>query len=414
MTALTGPTIAVDLTPVLPGGDNGGAKVFAVELVRLLAADHPEARFVLLTQQASHDELAALDAPNVRRVLALGAAASALRPRLARIAAAAMRYVPARMRIEAARLAYRMHAILKRGAGGGMLKELGADLLFCPFTAPTFHEPRVPTVCTVYDLQYLTYPQFFAVEDVVQRDAAFLDACRKATALVAISDYTRAAALRHGALPPERITTIHLRLARPARSLEADGAVLARLGLEAGRFLVYPANFWRHKNHEMLLTAFGEALPRIDPAVKLVLTGAGERRHSWVRRAAGAMGISGRVVCAGFLPLEDLVALMARSAGVVFPSLYEGFGLPVTEAMALGVPVACSNSTALPEVAGEAALFFDPRVPAHIADAIVSLLQDEALRARLVAGGTRRSREFLDSGRMSREYWSLFASAMAR
>lgn len=414
MTASGRPTIAVDLTPLLPGGENGGAKVFAVELVRLLSASHAEVDFVLLTQEASHDELSALDAPNVRRTLVVGAAASALRPRLMHIASAALRYLPARARIGVARLAYRSHALLKRGGAGGKLKEIGADLLFCPFTAPTFHEPGIPTVCTVYDLQYLTYPQFFAVEDVVQRDRAFLDASRKATALAAISDYTRAAAMRHGALASERISTIALRLARPPGAGGANGAVLQDLGVEPGRFLVYPANFWRHKNHEMLLTAFGQALPRIDPAVKLVLTGAGEARQQWVARATHSMGLGSRVVCAGFLPIEDLVALMANSAGLVFPSLYEGFGLPVAEAMALGVPVACSNTTALPEVAGGAALLFDPRMPEQIAEAIVTLLQDGALRHRLVERGAQRAREFLDAGRMRDEYWSLFASVMAR
>lgn len=414
VTAPGRPTIAVDLTPVLPGGENGGAKVFAVELIRLLSASHREAQFALLTQKASHEELSVLDAPNVRRILVVGAAASALRPRLARIAAAVLRSLPARARIEAARLAYRVHAMLKRGGTGGRLKEIGADLLFCPFTAPTFHEAGIPTVCTVYDLQYLTYPQFFAAEDVVQRHHAFLDASRKGAALAAISDYTRAVAMRHGALAPERITTIALRLARPAPDPDGDGRELRRFGLERGRFLIYPANFWRHKNHEMLLAAFGQALPRIDPAVKLVFTGAGQARQEWIASAASAMGLGSRVVCAGFLPLEELVALMAGSAGVVFPSLYEGFGLPVVEAMALGVPVACSNTTALPEVAGDAALLFDPRIPDQVAGAIVALLEDEALRRTLVERGAQRARGFLDTDRMCNEYWSLFASVMAR
>jgi glycosyltransferase involved in cell wall biosynthesis len=164
----------------------------------------------------------------------------------------------------------------------------------------------------------------------------------------------------------------------------------------------------------MLLAAFGRVLPRIDPAVKLVLTGAGAARQEWIARSARDMGLGARVVCAGFLPLEDLVLLMAKSSGVVFPSLYEGFGLPVVEAMALGVPVACSNTTALPEVAGDAALLFDPRIPEQVADSIVSLLQDGALRSRLVESGAQRAREFLDAGRMRDEYWSLFTSVMAR
>lgn len=405
-------TIAVDLTPVLPGGDNGGAKIYALELVRGLAATAPQTSFVLLTQAASHEELAALDAANVRRVLTVGDSAASLRPRLARMLGLAMRAVPSRLRGDLGRLAYRVHSLLKRGGSRRVLRDGKVDLLFCPFTAPTFREPGIPSVCTVYDLQYLAYPQFFSIEDRVQRESAFLDACRNATLLAAISDYTREAAMRHGPVDPQRIRTIHLRLAR--RAAEGDaGELLRRWGLARQRYLIYPANFWSHKNHEMLLVAFAAARARIDGDVKIVLTGAGANRQAAIVEGARRMGLADRVVCTGFLPTDELLRLMANAAGLIFPSLYEGFGLPVTEAMALGVPVACSDATALPEIAGGAALLFDPRVPAQVADAIVALLQDEALRQRLRAAGELRAAHFLDADRMVAEHWDLFRSAVA-
>ncbi len=405
--------VAVDLTPVLPGGENGGAKVFALELVRRLAAMAPRTRFVLLTQAVSHEELASLDGPNVQREMVVGPATSAQRARLFASAARMLRYAPRPAQRLLARIGYRVNAVMKRGISGGLLRRLGADLLFCPFTAPTYRESGIPTVCTVYDLQYRAYPQFFAVEDAVQRERAFTEACRHATALATISDFSRATAIAECGLEPGKIRTIHLRL--PAGREQAHGGdLLGRLGLAQQGYLVYPANFWRHKNHEMLLAAF--AMARRDGLphdMKLVLTGAPGDRQEWIRRSAREMSLAGQVVFPGFVPEDELATLVARSRALVFPSLYEGFGLPVVEAMALGIPVACSNTTALPEVAGDAALLFDPRVPAEVARAIVAIAADEALRQRLAEAGRRRAARFADPQRMADEYWSLFQAAVS-
>src|SRR5690606_3592929 len=172
------------------------------------------------------------------------------------------------------------------------------------FTAPTYAEAGVPAVCTIYDLQYRAYPEFFSAEDAAHRDRTFRDACRMAAALAAISDHSRESAIVHGALDPARIRTIHLRLASrmaPAATGETDA--LAKLGIFPGRYLLYPANFWRHKNHEMLLTAFGLARARGLPEdYVLVCTGAPGERRDWLAAAAAAMGLGERVRFPGFLP----------------------------------------------------------------------------------------------------------------
>src|SRR5690606_30454968 len=117
-------TIAVDLTPVLPGGDNGGAKIFVLELLRTLAAMRPDHEFVLLTQAASHDELAHLDRPNMRRHLAVGTAVGeAVRPRLHRLGARVFAHMPVRLRRVAFGVAYRVDRAMKRGGARGLLRE---------------------------------------------------------------------------------------------------------------------------------------------------------------------------------------------------------------------------------------------------------------------------------------------------
>ena len=198
-------TIVVDLTPVLPGGENGGAKVFVLELLRRLAERAPQTQFVLLTQASAHEELAALDSANVRRVMVLGAGGPpGMRSLATRIFSRVLPHLPGRLRRVAGRLGYVLLTASKRSGSGTLLRDLDADLLFCPFTAPTYFEPNVPTVCVIYDLQYKTYPDFFAPEDVAHRDRTFTEAARRSTVLVAISDYSRDVGnrRRQSSIPP--------------------------------------------------------------------------------------------------------------------------------------------------------------------------------------------------------------------
>lgn len=409
-------TIAVDLTPILPGGDNGGAKIFVLELLRRLARMAPETQFILLTQMTSHNELSIMDSHNMRRqMVAVPVYKNHCRSRLMSFVFRILSHFPVRLRSVFIYTGYKLNTLLKRNGSGSLLRGMNVDLLFCPFTAPTYFEMGITTVCTIYDLQYKTYPEFFSTEEALHRERAFIEACRKANILTAISNYSRNSAITYGGLVPERIRTIYLRMAqRISSGVDFDNDILSRLGLIKGRYLFYPANFWKHKNHEMLLTAFGIACHEgLAADIKLVCTGAPGERQDWLINVARAMGIGERIIFPGYLPDIEFSALMLNCKGMVFPSLYEGFGLPVIEAMSAGVPVACSNTTSLPEVAADAAILFDPRVPAQIAQALTSLVENETLCALLVQAGRKRALEFSDTERMAREYWELFQLALA-
>jgi glycosyltransferase involved in cell wall biosynthesis len=408
-------TVAIDVTPLLPGGENGGAKIFALELISGLARLAPKTEFILLTQGASHDELSSLDGNNVRRMMVLDA--PHLAGRQAHVRGAYSNLVPILpgfFRRRLAQSAYKINGLLKRAGRRHILRQIGADLLFCPFTAPTFFDRRVPTVCTIYDLQFATYPQFFEPEDIAYRNSTFWDACRKATMLVAISDYSRNSAIAYGKLAPNRIKAIALCMARRMPPVETDTTeLLVRLELSPQRYLLYPANFWKHKNHEMLLTAFGIACAQGLPKdIKLVCTGAVSARKEFIQNAAAAFSLAHRVAFPGYLSDAELSVLLNSAGGLVFPSLFEGFGLPVIEAMAAGVPVACSDVTSLPEVAGSAAVLFKPKNPMDIANALVGLVNDKVLRDQLVADGYRQADLFSDTNKMVSEYWSVFESIL--
>ncbi len=404
-------TIAVDLTPILPGGENGGAKIFVVELIKHLAVLAPTTQFILLTQAASHEELKRIESDNIQCKMVLDEPVKNSRWfRLLSASARKIPYLPRKLFY----LGYRLSVLLKRKGARSLLHNLGADLLFCPFTAPTYFELGIPTVCTLYDLQYKTYPEFFAPEDVAHREHTFTAACRRATLLTAISEYSRQSAIKHGQLKPEKIRTIHLQMAqRILPSADHDQSLLVKLGLAPEQYLLYPANFWKHKNHEMLLTAFGMACRQgLAAPIKLVCTGAENSRSALLSKAAQLMELGERVIFPGYLTNTELAVLMANSSGVIFPSLYEGFGLPVIEAMAAGIPVACSRLTALPEVVGDAAILFNPRIPTQIADAITSLHSNKTLREQLIHAGKKRSQAFAYANRMAQDYWDLFQQAL--
>jgi glycosyltransferase involved in cell wall biosynthesis len=382
-----------------------------------LAELAPQTHFVLLTHIVSHEELAELDRPNVKRRLVIGDSHDQkTRPKLWDFMGRAAKHLPTqRLQRLAGRVIYRIKTMVTRRHSATLLDDIGADLLFCPFTAPTYFHPRVPAVCTIYDLQYKEHPEFFSPDDVAHRNNTFVQATLKASRLAAISNFSRDAAIEFGKVDPTRIKTIYLRMAH--RTLNHDNVAekaLLDLQLTKQRYLIYPANFWQHKNHEMLLTAFGMACAMGLPAdLKLVCTGSPGSRQDWLTRVVANMNLADRVIFPGFLPTDAFSALMKNSLGVIFPSLYEGFGLPVIEAMAASKPVACSNNTSLKEVAGDAALSFNPRVPAEIAQAILSLSTDESLREDLVQKGLKRAIEFSDSSRMAKEYWKLFQEALS-
>src|ERR1700688_5059887 len=204
-------TIAVDLIPVLPGGDNGGAKILVSGVIRQLALDHPDTRFVLLTHEASHRELAVLDAPNVSRRLVW--------PPTSRWNAwprahnAISNCGALRVLAPLYRLFYRLWIQSVRRDSVALLDQLNVDLLFCPFTLSMFRQPQIPTVGIVYDLQHRSYPKFFSHAEILRRDQELGEACRLNSRIAVISHYVRSTLLDQMHIEPERVSTIYIRMA---------------------------------------------------------------------------------------------------------------------------------------------------------------------------------------------------------
>lgn len=406
--------IAIDLTPMLPGGENGGAKLMIIELIRYMSRYANDVEFVLFTSNQCHDALSDLDAKNVRRTCIVHNSNSVVVSSLplaqfkSRLKEWLKANIPAWLRM---RLTHQLQKIRRRFKANNLLKEIGADLLFCPFTTAFFFDAAVPKVSVIYDLQHHYYPQFFAAEELFYRNKFFVETWQTASRLVCISDHVRRTVIENSDIDPKRVETAYIRLTgrltKP--SSETIDLILKRLNLKQDRFIFYPANFWAHKNHTMLLTAFGiYRAQNAQSDLKLVCTGAPDAQMEYLQTAARKMQLEDWVVFPGYLADEELAGLMASCRALIFPSLYEGFGMPILEAMAFGKPVLCSNVTSLPEIAGDAAVFFDPKKPVEIAQAIMRIENEPALLSKLIECGYAHVATFGGPQKMAMQYLQIF------
>lgn len=265
-----------------------------------------------------------------------------------------------------------------RAMGGAALRPgrlnrtlANADVVHYPLTVPL---PAVdgPTVQTLLDVQHLDLPHLFSRGERLFRRLAYDRAARKADRVIVISEWARARAIDRLRLDPERVEAVHLGV--DLGRFRPDPAVARE------PFLLYPARPWPHKNHPRLFEAHA-ILRRSHPELRLVLTGAGH----------DAVDLPDGVETTGDVPVEARVDLYRRAAAVVFPSLYEGFGLPPLEAMACACPVAASWAGSLPEVCGSAAVLFDPQDAGAIAAGALEAL-DRA--PELSALGPRHAASF--------------------
>jgi glycosyltransferase involved in cell wall biosynthesis len=249
----------------------------------------------------------------------------------------------------------------------------------------------VPTVITVHDLSALSLPQHHNWRNRLLTVPQMLLSLRRATRIIAISRYTARDVARLPGIDPARIRVI-LRTASPdlaPATPEAVEEVRRRLALPATFFLFLGALEPR-KNVVALVRALALLHAGGDTRAQVVIAGAEGWQNHDVYREVAQRGLDGAVHFAGFVARKDLPALFGAATAFVFPSLFEGFGLPPLEAMACGTPVICSNAASLPEVVGEDALLFDPRSPEALAGCMRRLLDDAELQDRLRAAGLAR------------------------
>lgn len=269
------------------------------------------------------------------------------------------------------------------------------DLLHVQYTAPL--RCPVPTVVSVHDVSFLDHPEFFHSFRALQLRWTVSRSVARADRILCPSQFSREAVIQAYELEEHRVVVAPNAVSpcfRPTVREVAQGYVRRRFKINAS-FVLTVGDLQPRKNHLGLLRAF-EDLVLSMPALTqhLVFVGKDSSFSSEIRRAVSRSDIRDRVHFTGFVTDEDLVQLYNASDIFVFPSFYEGFGLPILEAMACGRAVACSNTSAMPEVANAAALQFNPQSPLEMTIAMRDLLLNRELRMRMERLGLQRATYF--------------------
>ncbi|MFH0805087.1 MAG: glycosyltransferase family 1 protein [Patescibacteria group bacterium] len=280
-----------------------------------------------------------------------------------------------------------------------LLRRLRVDLVhFTHFNVPLLC--RSPFVVTIHDLILTKYPterattlgpllygiKHAAYTVIIRR------AVHRARRVIAVSNYTKQDIVNYFKVPPDHVVVTYEGVDPLGNGVGDPAAALTRYGVREP-YLLYVGNVYPHKNIEGLLKAFRQVIQQ-RAELQLVLVGKDDYFFRRLRQQVVDRGLTGKVVFTGFVADADLPFLYRRATLYVFPSLCEGFGLPALEACSCGTPVAASNSSCLPEVLGDAAVYFDPEDPPAIATQITRVLEDSQLARSLVARGYDRVKRF--------------------
>jgi glycosyltransferase involved in cell wall biosynthesis len=386
--------IGINLIPLVPGRD-GEVEAYVRGILPHLAALDRENDYLLVTGPGNY--LTFRDAPrDWDRVLYLGRDHLPLAYREAVAAGDGPSTWLTALKQVARRLS---GTYVRRPAGklAALLRREGVGLWFCPLTYALPVDCDVPVVTLVPDLQHEHHPELFPEEELTARRVGYQYSCRAAAATLTTSRHTAAEVARLYGTDPSRIFPLppapdpFLENALPALARYA-GDVRLKFRLD-GQFAFYPAHGLRHRNYQPLLRALAR-VRRQQRDLRLVIAATPEDLRDVLKPLLRDHGLRDAVLPVASPTRDDLVGLYGAARLVVFPSLAEGFGLPLLAALRLGTPAACADAGGLAEVAGDAVLTFDPRSEEAIADAILALAGDDGLRRRLSTAGRARGSGF--------------------
>ena len=397
----------MDLLP----GEMGGAGDYVYNLVHALARVDEQNEVLILLRHVNRDVFAGLNQSNFRYLVLespltrpMTGPGQVLLPWLMRhlAIAKALRNL---FQAFQTRLGYDLT---------GEIERLEPDLVHFPQSVMDSLTLSLPSVLTLHDIQHEYHPGFFTPQELQFRRRTYKPSAEKASLIITDAEFTRQTLVEKYHVPAAKVYPIFMGVDHTTFRSDHPQEKLRRLREKyrlPEQFAFYPANTWPHKNHVRLVRAWALLRRRTSVKCPLVLTGKAREGHGSFLAEVEQQRLQQQILYLGYVSRREMPLLYAAASFLIFPSLFEGFGLPVLEAMASGCPVACSNLTTLPEIAGGAALLFDPHSEEEMVKAARQLIEDEEIRQALRQRGLERARGF-SWEKMARETLQVYFKAV--
>lgn len=357
-------------------GLSGGTQIYRRELINALASFDRSNQYVILKWE--DDEISLDDLPPNFTTVVFPSPSTDFMPRLKR-------------------------AVInccfqdKPSALSRQIDSLALNLIHFPVTRMYPSNVATPAVLTFFDMQQEFYPENFSITERLRRRLTYRPSAQKATTIISPSIFTTETLVQRYNIAIKKIKQIPVGIAghyRPEPDPQVVASVCQNYRLPE-EFIVYPANTWPHKNHRRLLKALALLYTNHGLRINLVCTGARLNNQESLAQMSRSVGFpEQQVFDIDFARLEDMPAIYSAAKMMVFPSLFEGFGIPVLEAMASGCPVVCANTTSLPEVGGDAVQAFDPLDVPAMAETIRRAWEDAELREAMIRKGLTRAEQY--------------------
>lgn len=294
-----------------------------------------------------------------------------------------------------------------------ILRKIKADVFISPdgFCSAT---TRVPQLLMIHDLAFLHYPSFISKSHLRfyrNNTGKFID---KAKNVITVSEFTKKDIVDQYAVVPDKVKVIYNGARDIFSPIDFDEAQKIKQRYSEGKeYFIYVGSIHPRKNLFHLLKAFSVFKKRLQSNMKLLIVGRLAWQYEEFTKSLGSYKYKDDVQLLQHINDPELTGLLAAACALVYPSYFEGFGMPIVEAMRCGVPVICSNTSSMPEVSGDAALLADPSKHEEIAEAMMTLYKDENLRSELIRKGFERAKQFEWDNAASSFWKEIVATAQA-